>query len=235
MRKRLLTILIVFLVIVIVQLVLALRDRAKNKNAYPRHSMLKAAPIFLFVASWGLYFLSWVDIPLTKGINFFQLVSGSGVSSPSFPDRILIAGVMIFFSIGLMASGAFWQLVLKVNVRSIPTLIFEVIVGITSSVIGFMCISKVSHVLDRWDPFSQTEVPIGSLIPVSAGAGLICLSFIGIIYAAFVLIQQRIQVRKLREAAPANGYSDLRELKKLLDEGIITEEEFERKKAGILA
>lgn len=236
MRKLLLTILAIVIVVFIVQLLLALRDRKKNKDIPTNYSLLKALPIVLAVTGWFMYTLSWVEIPFTQGINFFNVLSGRVISTPStFDEPFLVYGVLLFFTLGLMIWGAFFQLVFRISVRSIPSLVFEVLLGLGSTIIGLLTIEHIRHILDQPKNMFGLEQLFQEMLPVSAGAGIIVLTSIGVIYAIFVVVQQRLQVVKLKKGnASPPAYDNLRELKKLLDEGVITQEEFDRKKTETL-
>jgi hypothetical protein len=239
MRKMLLTICLYVLAAFILQLFLLIRDRKKNKTIPSKFSVLKLTPFLLAILGVCMYAFSWVELPMTGGLSFFQILRGGSVHTGSlFDEDLLFYAILIFFSLGLMVSATILQLALRITIKSVPTLVYEVLIGLASTTLGLFAIDHVKHILDN--EFSGILPGFNGLfqqiIQVSTGTGLIVLTSIGVIYAAFVLILQRRNSVLLKKAAtPYGEYANLRELKKLLDEGVITQEEFDRKKSETLA
>jgi hypothetical protein len=235
MRKIFYTILIIAVIVFAIQLVLMLRDRKKNKANPAQFSVLKLIPFALTIIGIFMYGVSWVSSPISNSLSFFELITNFDPNIDSnFKEDLLIIGFLIFCCLGFMTSATFFQLIFRIKLKSIATLIFEVLIGLGCSVLGLIVIYKIKHMFDN--AFSnELEQFFAKIINISAGYGIIIIVLIGFLYAGFVITMQLIAQKKLkRNPMVLSDFDNLRELNKLLAEGIITQEDFDRKKNQIL-
>jgi hypothetical protein len=238
MRRLLITLMIAGLIALAFQLFLFIRDRKKNKTIPSKFSILKLLPILLGIIGVGLYFAPWLTLKLTGGLNFFDLFVHEGIRPGyDFTEKLLVYGILLFLSMGLWVTGTIFQLAFRITVKSIPTLVYESLIGLTTSTLAILTISHAKSIFDNMSSPMFPGINFSGLfeefVGASAGWGLIILVILGILYTAFIIFQHWKTVRKPKEAA-LTSFDQLRELKQLLDEGVITEEEFARKKADVL-
>ena len=171
-----------------------------------------------------------------------------GLSLNLNDETAIILGICsfsIFFASILFITGAFFQLVFKVSIKSKLTLAYDLAVGLVCAVSGFMIVSTLKSAFEPQEAINQFNIFSGfqEIFKISVGIGPYIAAIIGICYMAFVITLHIISSRKINpkskngkhESPESEEYKRLIELKKLLAENIITEEEFNRKKAEYLA
>jgi hypothetical protein len=228
MRKIALILFIFGLVLVFTQIGLLWRDRKKNPQKPVKFSLLKLIPFLLSIVGFLSFALPWIHLPMIGGLSFFALVGPSGNVSAS--TELVLLWLVFVACFGLMSSATFFQLVFKVPVKSKITLLLEILVGLTATLLGILLIGQLKS---AFSGVGQTF--LGDIFQISIGFGAYLATSIGILYAVFV-VWMNYHSTKTGQAsdAPHPSYDHLRELKKLRDEGVITDADFEQQKATVL-
>jgi hypothetical protein len=175
-------------------------------------------------------FIPWVSIPLIGGMNSIELLSGR--FSNSVVGIVLTAVItLLLFSI-VIISGLLYQTV-KRKTKGSFIKNFEIFGGIFYLIVGYVTIIELK---DIWS--AQNDNPIGMMLATAfkIGWGLYLVLFLGICQLSvhfFEIITPQTRNKSLINDRKVD-YSELRELKKLVDEGVITQEEFENKKRNLL-
>ena len=135
-----------------------------------------------------------------------------------------------FFSIwatfGLMLSSMFFHLVFKVGLKSKLILAMDIVIGLYSSILGILIIIQLNSLIGE---IKQSF--FGNLFNMSVAYGLYGISSIGFLFLIVIFFQNKLFSVKRNIPIDANK---LRELKQLLDEGVLTKVEFEKQKQTIL-
>ena len=226
MRSTLLIIAISACIFLALQIILLYRDGKQQKQPVPKAKLLQATPMLLAILGFFMFLAPWINIPVIGGISFVRMITDMGIHGPD--KGMIVYGILIFITFGLMVMGNFFQLLFKAPVKSPLSLVLDIILGLSSSILGILAIMLLKESMQGAADFPL----LAELLQITVGFGLYVIAAIGFIYCAVVVV---LRIKAMR-AKPEQGehYGQLRELKQLLDDGIITQEEFDTKKAAVL-
>jgi hypothetical protein len=196
----------------------------KNQSEFGLQLLLvKLLPLFLVGLGVIFHFLPHFNLPLVGGVSIFEI--GQHVEL-NLDDSFGYKLFSIWATFGLMLSSMFFHVVFKVGVKSKLIFVIDIVIGLYSSILGILIITQLNSLIDE-----IKESFLGDLFNLSLAYGLYGIASIGFLFVIAIFFQKKLSIAK--RIIPIDA-AKLRELKQLLDEGVLTKEEFDMQKEKFL-
>jgi hypothetical protein len=169
------------------------------------------------------HFAPHFNLPFVGGVSIFEI--GQHVEL-NLDDSFGYKLFSIWATFGLMLSSMFFHIVFKVGVKSKLIFVIDIVIGLYSSILGILIITQLNSLIDE-----IKESFLGDLFNLSLAYGLYGIASIGFLFVIAIFFQKKLSIAK--RIIPIDA-AKLRELKQLLDEGVLTKEEFEMQKEKFL-
>ncbi len=208
--------------------------RIQNDISFSQKNTIEifATPFYvsfvISVLSLIMLFLPFIEIPIIGGVSILEMASRMDDDMIYITPLVLMHIFLVIFS-GIVA---FKKISFKGAKSENLDLMFAILVLIIDFLV-FMELTGRIHPTTESDNFLVTAIAESFRI----GSGmyiLLVLSFIQLIFAIFSNKFSAKAIINPKQNSESLNIEELRNLKKLLDEGVITQEEFENRKTKIL-
>ncbi len=203
-----------------------LLNRDKKENLTNTKTPIESI-LILSINIIGLltFIMPWVNLPLFGPINAIKL---SERFEEIIPIMIILGIIYLTFIFGSII-----QISNKIIKKSTATNIIEIVLPLLVSFFGYLGISEIQS---RFEPKVDSAFENALSMSVSIGYGLYLIVILGVIQAIICGVMNEKTVLK-SDAKPMSietNFHELRKYKQLLDEGIISNEEFAKKKQELI-
>lgn len=196
----------------------------KNQSEFNVQLLLvKLLPLFLVGLGVIFHFLPHFNLPLIGGVSIFEI--GQHVNL-NLDNSFAYKFFSIWATFGLMLSSMFFHFVFKVGLKSKLIFAMDIVIGLYSAILGILIITQLNSLIGE---IKQSF--LGDLFNLSLAYGLYGVASIGFLFLIVIFFQNKLFTVKRNVPIDA---AKLRELKQLLDEGVLTKEEFEKQKQTLL-